>query len=299
MLTKGCLCFRLDFPKQNECVVTGAKPDLLPSTTEFTLFLEIQYHRFVLKMAENEDIRPNESENPSASAGLPITLRPASPTPSSRTLPFGKDYTVWHEQACRPFLLELIHNQTLPEVKSLAASPDVLENEAHEELRRRPAKFLASLGLLDGSMNDLQDQALVKNDEDLEITRPSRSSTSSQSSTNSQSSQLSDSDLNDVQQSILVMLEDLNQGCEELLTLEKGRILSKFGGLSKIVELKNPVAKELQTVFWAVIQLLCDAQNNTVGMGFRMSPSRQSCATAAERIWSHGNMLTQNSRFRT
>jgi hypothetical protein len=250
-------------------------------------------------MAENEDIRPNESENPSASAGLPITLRPASPTPSSRTLPFGKDYTVWHEQACRPFLLELIHNQTLPEVKSLAASPDILENEAHEELRRRPAKFLASLGLLDGSMNDLQDQALVKNDEDLEITRPSRSSTSSQSSTNSQSSQLSDSDLNDVQQSILVMLEDLNQGCEELLTLEKGRILSKFGGLSKIVELKNPVAKELQTVFWAVIQLLCDAQNNTVGMGFRMSPSRQSCATAAERIWSHGNMLTQNSRFRT
>lgn len=254
---------------------------------------------FRAEMAENEDIRSNESENPSASAALPITLRPASPTPSSRTLPLDKDHSVWHEQACRPFLLELIHNRTLPEVKLLAASPDILENEAHEELRRRPTKFLASLGLLDGSMNDLQDQALVRNDEDLDITRSSRSSMSSQSSTNSQSSQLSDSNLNDVQQSILVMLEDLNQGCEELLTLEKGRILSEFGGLSKIVKMKNSAAKELQTVFRALMHLLRDAQNNTEGIGFRMSPSRQACATAAERIWSHGNMLTQNSRFST
>ncbi|EPE36512.1 hypothetical protein GLAREA_08675 [Glarea lozoyensis ATCC 20868] len=204
-------------------------------------------------MREHEDTHlTNESKNLLALVCLPNSPRPASPTPYNHTLPFNKDYTIWHEQACRPFLLDLIRNRTLSEVKSLAALPDILEDEVHKELLRRPQELLASLDLL--------------NDEDLEII--GRSSTSSSSSTNSQSSQVSDSDLNDVQQSIEIMLQDLNQSYEDFLVVEKGRVLYRFEGQSKIVELKIPVAKELYTEFRELTKLLIDAQQDTVELGF-------------------------------
>jgi hypothetical protein len=80
------------------------------------------------------------------------------------------------------------------------------------------------------------------------------------------SSQVSDSHLNDVQQSANMLLQSLQEGHEELLILERGKILSKFGG-AKISPLRGE-ARRLEKAMKEVVVLLQDKRPNMETIGF-------------------------------
>ena len=113
------------------------------------------------------------------------------------------------------------------------------------------------------------------------------SATSSRSSLNSISSQVSDSRLDDVQQSITELLKDITEAREDLLVLEKGRVWSRLGKMS--LSLKG-AAKELDEHFKTLSSLLRKTYD-TEGIGFCKS-SALTCQPHQHRLF-HSRQLLQ------
>jgi hypothetical protein len=190
-----------------------------------------------------------------------------SPTSSLLTLPLGKNLSLWHEVSCRPVLLDFMQNRTMLEVERFTKESELLEAELFQYLsternrRGRNMHFL-NLGLTTERRETKRGSTEGFYSMDLS-TLPS-SATSSRSSLNSISSQVSDSQLNDVQQSITEFLKGIVEAREELLVLEKGRVWSKLGKMS--VSLKGD-AKELDEHFKALTSFLQDTYD-TEGLGY-------------------------------
>lgn len=203
--------------------------------------------------------------------------KPVSHNGSIITLPLkdGSFYSRWHETSCRPVLLEFIQNRTMVEINFLTRSNQMLTNELFQYLKQRLAKETGrSMHFLDLRKPTIWDENELESQETSFDDHPTfigvaRSSPSSHSSLNSISSQVSDSCLNDVQQSAEMLLRGLRDGHEVLITLEKGKILSKLGRVKpeKIIRLKGD-AKILQKAMNEMMAMLRGARTIMESIGF-------------------------------
>lgn len=128
------------------------------------------------------------------------TIRP-DPEESPNCL--VQDLSRWHAQ-CRPFLLETIQRQTEQNVQAITSDKSKLRRHLKQQLeqrRRHDYEYMTTLNLV---------QATAIDDQVMTDRASTRLSTSSELSVNSMSSQMSDSFLNDVQQSAAQLKLSLN-----------------------------------------------------------------------------------------
>ena len=211
-------------------------------------------------------------ENHQQEAGLSQELlEPAaprvSPAASTLTLPLGKDLSLWHEKSCRPFLLEFMQNRTMLEIEQFTQATNVLEFELTQYLTKKLKGSKEKMRFLDFEVTNRPELLQMPDIDELysmELSTFPSSASSSRSSLNSISSQISDSELNDVQQSILEFLKDLNEAKESLFHLEWKYSL-KFAKSS--LSLKGD-AKMLHSNFKELANLLRKGYD-TEGLGYR------------------------------
>lgn len=139
-----------------------------------------------------------------------------------------------------------------------------------EELARKRAEEEALLRAEEYAMSFLEfpPRGFQTQNRARSSSRTSVSSSSSTSSQRSRSSQVSDSDLNDVQQSAEALRLDLNDALHQLLVLEGGLAASKFGLPSKLKPLKGKPG-ELEEAFNAALKTLRDTYSMMGDLGFR------------------------------
>lgn len=209
--------------------------------------------------------------------------QPPSPTQSVLTLPEKKDESLWYEKSCRPVILQLIQGRTMAQVQSLVESEQRLKYAILQQLKLRQMDELdKGLGFLnlepvegyskqdsiydqDAAVETLNSWSLVRSPGSLNGSQTSITSTTSQSSaTISMASQVSDSHLNDVEQSAEVFLQDLAQGKRALSRIEKGSLWAK-------VQVKSSLkgdARGLHDAMDTAMKQLRTAQRDMGTIGF-------------------------------
>ncbi|KAL2204646.1 hypothetical protein CC79DRAFT_1335307 [Sarocladium strictum] len=149
------------------------------------------------------------SHDPDSNSGQPAqasrrnsvsTIRPG---PEESPNHLVQDLSRWQAQ-CRPFLLETIQRHTEQNVKAMTLDKSILRRYLREQLEqhnRHDDEHLTTLNLFQPAA--VEDQVMADR-------ASTRLSSSSDSSVNSMSSQMSDSFLNDVQQSAALLKLSLN-----------------------------------------------------------------------------------------
>ena len=172
----------------------------------------------------------------------PQQTRSSSPTPSLRTLKATIDLSQWHE-VCRPVVVDLIQGLPTTEIINLIESQRLCEAFLTDALLRRfrdrrEYQMLALPSGYESQAHMLGSGFVIPYTQELGPRRSldvssrasirSHSSASSSSSTTSIASQVSDSNLNDVQQSVELLLRLIDEAQARLKYLEKGRVASKI-----------------------------------------------------------------------
>lgn len=146
------------------------------------------------------------------------TLRPRPSVSGAQTHISGhatRNLSLWHER-CRPSLLQAIQQRTEKDVQALIACPSDLKRFLRDRVMERDASD--DLSFLELASPEA---SLIFMADTLSISRSSIASTSSQASASSLSSQVSDSVLNDVQQSADALLESLRIGRKQMEAFEE------------------------------------------------------------------------------
>lgn len=210
--------------------------------------------------------------SPSIDAAVDINSSSSSGDSISSECP-EIDYRLWHEKPCRQFLIQCIKGLSTSFVDSLIDSPEQLRNFLSPCIEQRQVgeldKGLGFLNLSNYSPGNLPDDSSIITAlkvRDMRNDDVSIISTSSQSSTNSFATQVSDSFLNDLQQSAELFLRDLQLANEDLLAIEGGGFLSKFKGIKALY--LNGEAKMLQNAFRELEATLRNARSDMETIGF-------------------------------
>ncbi|KAL6399960.1 hypothetical protein AUP68_17370 [Ilyonectria robusta] len=201
-----------------------------------------------------------------------IIARPLSHTDSIRTIRLEKDYSLWHEKSCRPLIVQIIRGQTTGGVQRLMESERLLKEALRHQIELRQEEdrtldlsFLSfSSFVSDVELHSADGQLYVESLKSLDTSRTSLSSETSRHSTGSFASQVSDSGLNDLEQSAEVLLQDLQEGKATLLRREQGRTLSV---IRKFTPLMGE-AQELHDALNAAISQVRGARPDMASMGF-------------------------------
>ena len=216
--------------------------------------------------------------------------RSHSPTDSFRTLrpelcfvgrknstssPDSRDFSRWHER-CRPFLLETIQRRTERDIQCLDQCSDNLGEYILQQLAERNRRDYDNLSFLDLGPSIRVDIRLrrmgPRSPVDVDTESISRLSTSSQTSVNSMSSQVSDSFLNDVQQSADALLQSLRLGMAELASLERGARMSSIltrGLFRPSAFADHDKVKALKDAIYEVESIVNYYQQDIYTIGFR------------------------------
>ncbi|KAH6967933.1 hypothetical protein BKA56DRAFT_597422 [Ilyonectria sp. MPI-CAGE-AT-0026] len=204
-----------------------------------------------------------------------IIARPLSHTDSIRTIRLEKDYSLWHEKSCRPLIVQIIRGQTTGGVRRLMESERLLKEALRHqiELRQEEDRTL-DLNFLSFSsfvsdvefipLHSADGQLYGESLKSLDTSRTSLSSETSRHSTGSFASQVSDSGLNDLEQSAEVLLQDLQEGKATLLRREQGRTLSAIRKFTPLMR----EAQELHDALNAAISQVRGARPDMASMGF-------------------------------
>ena len=210
--------------------------------------------------------------------------RSSSPTPSLRTLKATIDLSQWHE-VCRPVVVDLIQGLPTIGINKLIESRRLCEDYLTDALLRRfrdrrEYQILTLPPRSEPQTHWLGNGFLIPYTHEPEPRRSfdvssrasisSKSSASSSSSTTSIASQVSDSNLNDVQQSVELLLRLIDEAQARLKSLEKGRIASKIKHFLAAFPLQGE-AKVLSLAMKALSEELRDSFPAMETIGFSTS----------------------------
>lgn len=184
-----------------------------------------------------EDRTPGPSDTRSvgsASAVSADTLRQLFTYSSSdlSIVTIAKDFSGWNEAVCKPFLLEAIQGETLRTLQTFTDTDENMRRAVMRYLEIKRNLHQGSLSFLDFPAFNHSPSSLYQPDlfkpcslgtSETSSSRQSLSSQSSTSSMKSFASQVSDSYFNDVQQSILLLQEDLKRAHKDLTAIENNR----------------------------------------------------------------------------
>ncbi|KAH8734140.1 hypothetical protein BGZ61DRAFT_566473 [Ilyonectria robusta] len=144
------------------------------------------------------------------------------------------DLTDWAKRCCRQFLLDIMQRRTERDIRILTQPSNDLKHFIMQKMKDRDRKEgndAPSLNRANGVHDDNPSTSpwrYARSEADSDSTSISWASVSSQTSTTSLASQMSDSFLNDVQQSVNLLLQSLREGEKRLSSIETSNILRSF-----------------------------------------------------------------------
>jgi hypothetical protein len=221
------------------------------------------------------DEPPLRRPSPTSSLLTLPRVRPASP--QEELIPLQNvfhDFGLWHRGPCREVLLQFTQAYTLRDIESMTQTEYILRTKLDDFLVQRRAEELVRRVAEEDAMSFLEfpTRDFQARNRERSSSRASVSSSSSSSSQWSRSSQVSDSDLNDVQQSAEVLRNYLNEASYQLRSLEGGLIKSQFGLWSRLKPLEGQ-PKELEEAINAALKILHDTRSIMADSGFRKCPT--------------------------
>lgn len=207
------------------------------------------------------DEQTQQRTSPTASLLTLPRSRPA--TPQGELIPL-QDVFNWHRGPCRDVLFQFVQTCTLRDVRQMTESEEILRERLNKFLVRRVAEE-DDMWFLEFPPRDLRVRQRMRSS-----SRVSVSSSSSTSSKMSRSSQVSDSDLNDVQQSAEIFRAYLTNARQQLRALERPEYLSKF---VTAIEFKlKGHAEELEATINTALGMLRNNYTLMGSYGFRKCP---------------------------